>query len=349
MRKTLLLAALLAATPLAAQLPPPKPGDQPSPAEIVAKAPKADWHAIDRNELLVMDLAPDAKGKPRRVVIQLLPPPFSQGWIGNIRKLAAAHWWDGLAVVRVQDNYVTQWGDPDGEDKAKARALPPGLVEVPQGEYEADLGRTTVAGDLKRGLDLFEQKSNGGLGKRVAKLPDMLIDQYIGSTSGGLGMPGFRNGWPIGINSTGDQGELGTSSWPIHCYGMVGVGRNMPPDTGSGAELYTVIGHAPRQLDRNIALVGRIIEGMEHMSSLPRGHGDLGFYDLAKGDERVPIVSVRLAAEVAELPAYEYLDTEKASFAKYADARANRRDPFYIRPAGGVDVCNVPVPVRRAQ
>mgnify|MGYP000234499636 CR=1 FL=1 len=32
---------------------------------------------------------------------------------------------------------------------------------------------------------------------------------------------------------------------------------------------------APRQLDRNIALVGRIIEGMEHMSSLPRGHGDL--------------------------------------------------------------------------
>ncbi|MFM5955497.1 MAG: peptidylprolyl isomerase, partial [Novosphingobium sp.] len=120
-------------------------------------------------------------------------------------------------------------------------------------------------------------------------------------------------------------------------------------NTGTGAELYTVIGHAPRQLDRNIALVGRIIDGMEHMSSLPRGHGELGFYDLAKGDERVPILAVRLAAEVKDLPAYEYLDTEKASFAKYADARANRRDPFYIRPAGGVDVCNVPVPVRRAQ
>jgi peptidylprolyl isomerase len=126
MRKTLLLAALLTTTPLGAQ--PPGPGDVPSPAEIVAKAPKADWHAIDRNDLVVMDLTPDTKGKPRRVVIQLLPPPFSQGWVGNIRKLAAAHWWDGLAVVRVQDNYVTQWGDPDGEDKAKARTLPPGLV-----------------------------------------------------------------------------------------------------------------------------------------------------------------------------------------------------------------------------
>ena len=39
---------------------------------------------------MVMDLAADEKGRPRRVVIQLMPPPFSQGWIGNIRKLAAA-------------------------------------------------------------------------------------------------------------------------------------------------------------------------------------------------------------------------------------------------------------------
>ncbi len=314
----LALAALLAAAPLAAQTPPSKTGDPPSPAEIVAKAPKADWHPIDRNDLLVMDLAPDAKGKPRRVVIQLLPSPFSQGWIGNIRKLAAAHWWDGLAIVRVQDGYVTQWGDPDGEDKAKAKALPPGLAEVPSGDY-------TVANFHGR----------GGLYPKDAFSAKDIPDQYGAIAE-------YHSGWPIGY---GGKNE----AWPLHCYGMVGVGRNMPPDTGTGAELYTVIGHAPRQLDRNIALVGRIVDGMEHMSSLPRGHGDIGFYDPAKGDERVPIVSVRLAAEVTDLPAYEYLDTAKASFATYADARANRRDPFYIRTAGGVDACNVPVPVRRAR
>ncbi|WP_296675504.1 peptidylprolyl isomerase [Novosphingobium sp.] len=330
MRKPLLIAAaLLAATPLAAQLPPPKPGDIPSPAEIVAAAPKADWHAIDRNDLLVMDLAPDAKGKPRRVVIQLLPPPFSQGWIGNIRKLAAAHWWDGLAVVRVQDNYVTQWGDPDGEDNAKARALPKGLVEVPQSEYETRLDRYE--------LELVKQSPQ----PKKIDLTRIFSDPY--------GKSLFLFGWPYTIRSPLLDVPVKQTLAPVHCYGMVGVGRDMPPNTGSGAELYTVIGHAPRQLDRNIALVGRIIEGMEHMSSLPRGHGDLGFYDLAKGDERVPIMAVRRAAEVPDLPAYEYLDTEKASFAKYADARANRRDPFYIRPAGGVDVCNVPVPVRRAR
>src|SRR3546814_16666426 len=70
-------------------------------------------------------------------------------------------------------------------------------------------------------------------------------------------------GWPVG---RGKDGEL----WPVHCYGAVGVGRNMSPDTGSGAELYAVIGHAPRHLDRNIAVVGRVIIGIEHLSRLDR-------------------------------------------------------------------------------
>ena len=120
----------------------------------------------------------------------------------------------------------------------------------------------------------------------------------------------------------------------------------MSPDTGTGAELYAVIGHAPRHLDRNIALVGRVIEGIEHLSSLPRGTGPLGFYETAQ--ERTAITAVRLGTELTDLPAYEYLSTESASFARYADARANRRDAFFIRPAGGADICNIPVPVRRA-
>ena len=109
-----------------------------------------------------------------------------------------------------------------------------------------------------------------------------------------------------------------------------------------------MIGHAPRHLDRNIAVVGRVIEGIEHLSSLPRGKGQLGFYEDAS--KRVPIRSIRLASELpaAERPRFEYLSTEGETFAKYADARANRRDPFFIVPAGGADICNIPVPVRRA-
>ena len=119
MRTLLLPLALLAAVPALAE----DKAEDPAPSQIVAAAPLADWVGIAPSDLLVMDLAPGTNGKARRVVIQLMPKPFSQGWIGNIRKLAAAHWWDGLAVTRVQDNYVAQWGDPDGEDKAKARTL----------------------------------------------------------------------------------------------------------------------------------------------------------------------------------------------------------------------------------
>ncbi|MCA1661315.1 MAG: peptidylprolyl isomerase [Novosphingobium sp.] len=288
-----------------------------SPGEIVAAAPKAEWVAIAPSDLLVMDLAPDAKARPRRVVIQLMPPPFSQGWIGNIRKLAAARWWDGLSVNRVQDNYVAQWGDADGEDKAKARALPRGLTVVPESEYTHFSGSTAAMQDPCRPRGLS---------------PRELCDSYAP-------LAAFRQGWPLAID--------GASVWPVHCYGMVGVGRDLSPNTGSGAELYTVIGHAPRHLDRNIALVGRVIEGIEHLSSLPRGTGALGFYETP--EERTPIVSIRLGNEVAGLPVYEYLSTESATFARYADARANRRDPFFIKPAGGADICNIPVPVRRAK
>ena len=106
MKTLLILAAAAAVTPATkAAL---------APSEIVAAAPASDWVAIPASDLLVMDLA---SGK--RVVIQLMPPPFSQGWVGNIRKLAAAHWWDGTSINRVQDNYVVQWGDANAEDEGE--------------------------------------------------------------------------------------------------------------------------------------------------------------------------------------------------------------------------------------
>ena len=125
--------------------------------------------------------------------------------------------------------------------------------------------------------------------------------------------------------------------------------QQITPDTGSGAELYTVIGHAPRHLDRNIALVGRVIEGMQHLSSLPRGSGALGFYTAEEVAKRTPILTVRVASDLApsEQPKFEYLSTDSATFATYANAIANRRDPFFITPAGGADICNIRVPVRR--
>jgi cyclophilin family peptidyl-prolyl cis-trans isomerase len=313
MRKVAAMKTLLMLAAAAAATPAPKPALAPS--EIVAAAPASDWVAIAPSDLLVMDLV---SGK--RVVIQLMPPPFSQGWVGNIRKLAAAHWWDGTSINRVQDNYVVQWGDA-----TEKKVLPTGLVTVGKIEYQQE-----ICCDAKRTLPkrMIDKLSNGS----KSSDPMWTSDQY-----GGL-LGYYDQGWPV-VSDIQMQ-------WPTHCYGMVGVGRDMPPDTGTGAELYTVIGHAPRHLDRNIALVGRVISGIENLSSLPRGTGPLGFYE--KPEERVTITSIRIGSEVKDVPRFEYLSTESASFAKYADARANRRDPFFIQPAGGADICNIPVPVRIA-
>jgi len=140
---------------------------------------------------------------------------------------------------------------------------------------------------------------------------------------------GFAAGWPIGYDSKSGTANL------VHCYGYVGVGRDLDPDTGTGGELYAVIGHAPRHLDRNIAVVGRVISGIEAMSSLPRGTEALGFYKERTQD--VPIASVRLASDIpaGEPPSFQYMDTNSAAFANYVRARANRKDDFFIRPAGG--------------
>uniref|UniRef100_UPI003D02B3F0 peptidylprolyl isomerase n=1 Tax=Altererythrobacter sp. TaxID=1872480 RepID=UPI003D02B3F0 len=279
---------------------------------------------------------------PRRVVIQLMPAPFSQGWVENVKLLAHSGYYDGLAVVRVQDNYVTQWADP-AEDEADAKPLSEGLKVMGENEYTAD-----VTDERRNSFSKMIGIVNDALasGDSVGIISKPSRDSYAKHTE-------FFSGWPTGS----DEGL----AWPVHCYGMVGVARGMSPSTGDGSSLYTVIGHAPRHLDRNIALVGRVIEGMEHLSSLPRGKGPLGFYAEDEIDKRTPIKQVRLASELHGAassseavgqqgpppPAFEYLSTESESFAKYAEARANRRDPFFIHQAGGADICNIPVPVRR--
>ena len=182
----------------------------------------------------------------------------------------------------------------------------------------------------------------------VAKPPAEYVRPFKGLDIKPLGFAdayapgvGFAGGWPVAYSAKAGWANL------AHCYGSVGVGRDLAPDTGTGGELYAVIGQAPRQLDRNIALVGRVVDGIDRLSSLPRGTEALGFYqDKA---QYMPIASIRLASEMtaADRPSYEVMDTGSQTFARYLHLRANRKDDFYVRPAGGVDLCNVQVPVRK--
>ncbi|MBC7987348.1 MAG: peptidylprolyl isomerase [Sphingomonadaceae bacterium] len=243
------------------------------------------------------------------IVMIELAPDFAPEHVENIRRLARANWWDGTSINRVQDNYVVQWGDA-----SEAKPLPADVVATPAAEYAFAAG-----------------------GFAPAEFSEVQQGHYTATS-------GWLRGWPAGFDRDA-SGGLGEGSL-VHCYGMVGVGRGDNPDPGTGAELYTVIGHAPRHLDRNIALVGRVVEGMPALSSLPRGTGDLGFYETP--EERIAIASIRFASELpeAERPRFEVMRTDTEAFRRYIDARSNRSG-WFVRPAGAVDVCNVNLPIRR--
>ena len=268
----------------------------PSLGEILAASPTADWRPLDPDNTLYLELPGG------RVIIEL-SPDFSPRHVANVRALARAHYWDGAAIARVQDDYVAQWGWSDSTAHPHGDAVD----AIDLAEYDR------VAGSLP-----------------FTPLPDP--DSYAPFT-------GFTNGFPSGRDSTG-------RTWMLHCYGAVGVARGSSPDNGSGRELYVVIGQSPRHLDRNVAMIGRVVRGIELLSALPRGTGALGFY--ATAAERTPITSIRVAAELpaAERTPLEALRTESSTFQKVIASRRFRREEWFVQPTGHINVCNVPLPVR---
>ena len=72
----------------------------------------------------------------------------------------------------------------------------------------------------------------------------------------------------------------------------------------------------------------------------------MGFYE--KPEQYVTIASVRVAADVpaAERENLEVMRTDTASFRQLVEVRRNRRDDWYLVPAGYIDLCNVPIVAR---
>ena len=269
---------------------------RPTMAEVIAASTPADWRPLDPADTVYLTL------DSGRVVIELAPA-FAPEHATNIRTLVRGGYFDGLAVIRSQDNFVVQWGDPDGK-----RPLGVARDTMPP-EFTVPIAAATT----------------------FTVLPD--VDGYAPQV-------GFVNGFPAARDPATGQ------AWLAHCYAMVGAGRGNEPDSGNGAELYVVTGHAPRQLDRNIALVGRVVQGMELLSTLPRGTGPLGFYE--QPSQYVPIRSARMAADLppGERMQLEVMRTDTATFAALVESRRNRSDDWYRVPAGHIDLCNVPIPMR---
>jgi peptidylprolyl isomerase len=270
-------------------------------ADILASSKSEDWRALDPENTLYLELTNG------RVVIELAPI-FAPNHVANIKALVREHYFDGLAFLRCQDNYVVQWGDPDAERPDKKRKIQNAKATLPP-EFDRALDRKMP----------------------FTKLPDG--DVYAREV-------GFFEGFPVARDPKSKK------MWLVHCYGMVGAGRDNPPDSGGGTELYVVIGQSPRHLDRNVTLVGRVWQGMELLSSMPRGTAAMGFYE--KPEQRAPIKALRVAADVPveERSKLQVLRTDTRTFQALIESRRNRREEWFHYQAGHIEICNVPVPVR---
>ncbi len=277
-----------------------RPADAPlTPSSVIEASSPDDWRTPDPDLLLHLTTA-DGE------VIFELNPAFAPAHVSNVQALVAERYFDGLSIVRSQDNYVAQWGDPNaGSEDAK-----------PKGKAKASLDGEYFR--KREGLDYTWIDSR---------------DPYADNV-------GFYRGFTVGADDT--------RAWLTHCYGALGAGRGMEPDSGSGAELYVVTGHAPRHLDSNVTLLGSAIAGMEHLSSLPRGTGPLGFYETP--EEMVQITSIRLGSELPpeKRSNLEIMRTNTETFRNYVRSRTYRKNEWFIDETGSIGVCNVGVPVRPA-
>lgn len=272
---------------------PPKP----SLADVVKASKPGDWRALDPENTMYMDLPTG------RVIIELAPS-FAPGTAANIRALVREKYFDDLFIIRSQDGFVVQWGDPDEENPKPYKA-----AKTIKAEFTAPL------------------KSVGGFTR--LKDGDVYAPQV-----------GHVNGFPAARDPASGQ------AWLVHCPAMIGVARDTGADSGNGSQLYVVTGHAPRHLDRNITVVGRVVHGMPLLSSQPRGTGAAGFYE--KPEQRMPLKLVRMAADVpeAERSRFEVMRTDSATYQAAIETQRNRGGPWTKVAAGRIDLCNAPIPVR---
>ena len=239
-------------------------------------------------------------------VIIELAPVFAPNHAANVKALVREGYFDGLTINRVQDNYVAQWGDAN-EGPAK-RVIKTAKATLP-GEFDQAIGPSIP----------FTPSPDG--------------DVYAAEVGWSMGFPAARD-------------PKSGRTWLTYCYGTLGTARGNPTDSGGGTQLFVIIGHSPRHLDRNYTAFGRVVKGIELLSTLPRGAGGLGFYD--KPEMRAPIKSVRVAADVpaAERTALQVLRTDTPTFNSLVAARRTRSEASFQYKVGHIEVCNVPVPTK---
>ncbi len=267
------------------------------------------WNPLEPDNTVYLEL------EEGTVIIEL-NPVFAPKTVKQFKSLLEEQFYRGLSFYRVIDGFVAQGGDEsDISDSNTVPAL--------KAEFE-------INWPLKP-TDKEEAKDWLPMSWTLVQKEDMFAPYT-----------GFIDGFAAGRDAK-KAGKV----WLTHCPGTVAMARNTDPDTGS-TDFYIVIGQAPRYLDRNLTIFGRVVWGMDVVQRIKRGptlkngiiHEDL---------DRTWIKRMRLASSLhadQRLNIY-VVDTNSKGFIKTLKKRRNRSDKFFHhQPPKVLDICQVPVPAR---
>jgi peptidylprolyl isomerase len=267
------------------------------------------WNALDPDNTVYLEM------QEGTVVIQL-NPVFAPKTVKHFKQLLEDQFYLGTSFYRVIDGFVAQGGDESDIDGSP-------IAERLKAEFEIDW-------PLKP-ADKEEAKT----WVPMSWTPVQTDDLFAAYT-------GFIDGFP----AARDKKKAG-KAWLTHCPGTVAMARNDDPDSG-GTDFYIVIGQAPRYLDRNLTVFGRVVWGMDVVQRIKRGPAlDNGIIE--EDLDRSWIKRMRLASSLEteqRLDIY-VADTNSDGFRKMLEERRNRNQKFfYHKPPKVLDICQVPIPAR---
>nr|WP_157043404.1 peptidylprolyl isomerase [Paraglaciecola sp. T6c] len=236
------------------------------------------------------------------LVIMELAPFMSPINVAQFKGLIKDGFYDGLDFYRVIDGFVAQGGD---------------VTESRPHEHTKQL-----PAELTR--------SYNGLGNADD-------DPFVLVQTGEFMAPqtGFLNGFAAGRDPSIHQ------EWLLHCPGVVAFGRNNGLNTAS-SEFYIAIGQAPRHLDRNMSVLGKVIYGMHHVQRIKRASMNVPSGVIEDPTKRTKIVWARLANDI---PAQQRVDVQvqdehsDAVTTRIALGRTLENEFFHYKGNGNVDVC----------
>lgn len=169
-------------------------------------------------------------------------------------------------------------------------------------------------------------------------LPETAVFKEFPYKDGYAASVGYIESMPAGRDeSTG-------SAWLAHCTGAFAYGRENDQNSAS-TEFYITL-QPQRYLDRNLTVLGRVIDGMGLVQAAPRGVID-GDPETDDFPQRLMLTGMRIVADLPkdEQPRWRILDDQSASFAEMIRARGARPDPFFYYRPNHVNLCQVPIPV----